>query len=305
MSKINLLASESDLNSFCSTWFSDALSEHFNLIYNEHNHSHSPTDTVCVTNFLNTDATWYKQYTNRGYKLIVDHFWDSDITETSVITDKLTIRNKNWLWYNESLWYRHLGYHNYTPNKNYTNTFLMLMHLKKKHRDQIVLALCDVLDRAIYSYVERGVVLSEDIDYAHGNWQRHFNPVWYNATKFSVVVETTINSPTWISEKIFKPIAFQHPFVVWGSAGTLTYLREQGFQTFGHVIDESYDNINNANDRLDKIVNEIKRLVSNIDFNDKLSQEILLYNRERFFDQSLVQEKINNEIVKEILDFIE
>lgn len=309
MAKINLLVSESDLNSFCSTWFSNALKEHFNLIYHEHNHSHSAANTVCVTNFLNK-ATWYRQYVDCGYKLIVDHFWDSNITETSTITDRLTIRNKNWLWYNESLWYRHLGYHTYVPNKQRKHSFLMLMHLQRKHRDQIHNELKDILDSALYSYVARGITIKEDTNYQQGDWQRYFNPEWYNTTDFSVVVETMPNSPTWISEKIFKPIAYQHPFIVWGSAGTLGYLKEQGFETFDHVIDESYDTIINHDDRLQKIVLVIKNLTQRFNygitnFEDTITKEKLVHNNQRFFNQDLVQEKINNEIVKEILDFVE
>lgn len=305
MAKINLLVSESDLNSFCSDWMLDAIDKHFNLIYHEHDQSHSSADTICVTNYLNSKATWYQPFVDCGYKLIVDHFWDSNITETSTITDRLTIRNKNWIWYNESLWYRHLGYHNYIPNKKHTHSFLMLMHLQRKHRDQIHTALADVLDSALYSYVARGITVSEDIEYSHGNWQRHFNPAWYDATDFSVVVESMIESPTWISEKTFKPIAYRHPFIVWGSTGTLKYLKEQGFETFNHQIDESYDSIKNHSDRLSMIVAQIKNLVQNTNFEDTITKQKTEYNHQRFFNRELVQEKINNEIVKEILDFIE
>lgn len=310
MAKINLLVSETDLNGFCSKWFSTALKNHFNVIYHEHNHSHTAADTVCVTNFLNTQATWYQPYVDQGYRLIVDHFMDSDITETSVITDRLTIRNKNWLWYNESLWYRHLGYHTYVPKKQRKHSFLMLMHLQRKHRDQIYDALADVLDSALHSYVARGVNIDNDIQYQHGDWQRYFNPDWYDTTDFSVVVETMTNSPTWVSEKIFKPIAYHHPFVVWGSTGTLQYVRDQGFETFDHAVDESYDSIENTADRLKHIVDIVRNLTQRFNygienFSDPITKAKLIHNNQRFFNQQLVQHKINNEIVKEILDFVE
>jgi hypothetical protein len=310
MNKINLLVSESDLNSFCSTWFSASIRDHFNLIYHEHNHVHSAADTVCVTNFLNTDATWYRPYLDRGYKLIVDHFWDSNITEVSTVTDRLTIRNKNWLWYNESLWYRHLGYHNYIPNKQYKHAFLMLMHLKRNHRDQILHALKNELDSALYSYVAEGITLDNDLSYAHGDWQRYFNPTWYDTTEFSVVVESMTSSPTWVSEKTFKPIAYQHPFIIWGSAGTLQYLKEQGFETFDHVINESYDNCTVPYKRLHHVVDIIKILTEKFNngirsFDDSVTKEKLKHNHQRFFDQTLVQQRINDEIVRELLDFIE
>lgn len=44
-----------------------------------------------------------------------------------------------------------------------------------------------------------------------------------------------------LTEKTFKPIALGMPFVLSATAGSLSYLRSYGFQTFGSVWDESYD----------------------------------------------------------------
>lgn len=44
-----------------------------------------------------------------------------------------------------------------------------------------------------------------------------------------------------LTEKTFKPIAMGMPFVLVGTRGSLEYLRSYGFQTFGHLWDESYD----------------------------------------------------------------
>jgi hypothetical protein len=46
---------------------------------------------------------------------------------------------------------------------------------------------------------------------------------------------------THITEKTFKAIALEMPFVLIAPAGSLAYLREYGFQTFDSVFDESYD----------------------------------------------------------------
>jgi hypothetical protein len=308
--KINLLVSNNDLNSFCSDWFVDIISDYCNIIYEHETVNHSPSDTVCVTDFFNTNATWYVPYVNKGYKLVVDCFWDNDISKTSEVTDRLSVRNKNWIWYNESLWYRHLKYHKYVPNRNHAKAFLMLMHLKRSHRDQIYLRLQNSLKNAMYSYVQNGIKIKDDVDYANGDWQRYFNPNWYDATEFSVVVETFVTSPPFISEKIFKPIAYQHPFIVWGSKDTLKYLHEQGFETFDHLIDESYDLIENENLRLDKIVSEITRLTNEFEnknyiFEDTLTKQKLAYNHARFFDKDLVKQKIKSEIIDEILNYLE
>ena len=44
-----------------------------------------------------------------------------------------------------------------------------------------------------------------------------------------------------LTEKTFKAIALEMPFVLVAAAGNLAYLREYGFKTFDSVFDESYD----------------------------------------------------------------
>lgn len=63
----------------------------------------------------------------------------------------------------------------------------------------------------------------------------------YERTQHSVVCETSteVCFPT---EKTCKPIMAQRLFVVLSCRGYLRHLRDIGFHTFGHIIDESYDN---------------------------------------------------------------
>jgi len=65
-----------------------------------------------------------------------------------------------------------------------------------------------------------------------------------------------------ISEKLYKPIAHRHPFIVAGVPGTLKYLKLAGYQTFAGIIDESYDNIQDDNARLDALESEVLRLAN-------------------------------------------
>jgi hypothetical protein len=45
-----------------------------------------------------------------------------------------------------------------------------------------------------------------------------------------------------LTEKTFKPIAMGMPFIIVGTKGSLSYLRDYGFKTFEGIWDESYDN---------------------------------------------------------------
>jgi hypothetical protein len=65
---------------------------------------------------------------------------------------------------------------------------------------------------------------------------------------------------THITEKTFKAIALEMPFVLVAPAGSLEYMRSYGFQTFGNVIDESYDLETNDVQRIERVAKLLKEL---------------------------------------------
>jgi len=65
---------------------------------------------------------------------------------------------------------------------------------------------------------------------------------------------------THITEKTFKAIALEMPFVLVAPAGSLEYLQEYGFQTFGKIFDEGYDQETDDIRRVEKVVQLLKNL---------------------------------------------
>ena len=65
---------------------------------------------------------------------------------------------------------------------------------------------------------------------------------------------------THITEKTFKAIALEMPFVLVAPAHSLAYLKEYGFQTFDSVFDESYDSETDDIKRIEKVVGLLKSL---------------------------------------------
>jgi hypothetical protein len=65
---------------------------------------------------------------------------------------------------------------------------------------------------------------------------------------------------THITEKTFKAIALEIPFVLVAPAGSLSYLREYGFKTFADVFDESYDLETDDILRVEKVAQLLKDL---------------------------------------------
>jgi len=85
---------------------------------------------------------------------------------------------------------------------------------------------------------------------------------FYKNTYFSVVTETRSSNGQCrvLSEKTFKPIANNHPFILVTVPHVLKLLQELGYRTFNGIIDESYDSETNDSTRLLMIVDEIQRL---------------------------------------------
>ena len=115
-----------------------------------------------------------------------------------------------------------------------------------------------------------------------------YEPEDFVESSISVVLETVFDgSKIHLTEKILRPIACGHPFLLAAGPGSLEYLRSYGFKTFRPWINEDYDSETNSVRRLQAIVGEMKRLAAlNSDEFDKIKQELLKvarFNQERFF----------------------
>jgi hypothetical protein len=83
----------------------------------------------------------------------------------------------------------------------------------------------------------------------------------YNQTAYSIVAETDAdNSLSFFSEKTAKPLIARRLFVAFTGYRFLKNLRELGFQTFGSVIDESYDEIFNSRERYQAAFDQVRYL---------------------------------------------
>lgn len=98
-------------------------------------------------------------------------------------------------------------------------------------------------------------VLNEDTNYLYGD------------TYFSVVTETLFferEKPgeygRFLSEKTFKPVAMNHPFIIVSTPNFLVKFRELGYKSFSPYINEEYDNELDDAKRMMKIAKEIERL---------------------------------------------
>ena len=102
-----------------------------------------------------------------------------------------------------------------------------------------------------------------------------------------------------LTEKIFKPIVSKQPFMLLAAPGNLEYLRSYGFKTFDGIIDESYDHIQDNDQRIDNVVKQIN-WYCNLSDSDKFEIQRLIapiveYNFHHFYGE------FKNIIVDELL----
>jgi hypothetical protein len=124
----------------------------------------------------------------------------------------------------------------------------------------------------------------------------------YRNTYFSVVTETNFffdyEPALFLTEKIFKPIANMHPFIVLGRPKTLSYLKDLGYKTFDNIIDESYDEETEDILRMMMIIKEIKRLC-NLSTNEL--EQFLFHAKEVCeYNYELIMSK--NNFIRDITD---
>lgn len=130
----------------------------------------------------------------------------------------------------------------------------------------------------------------------HQNWigQRPKQNDWadgypsmdlYNDSCLEIVPETLYKNGYFVTEKTIKPIMAELPFLILSTCGYLKYLKTLGFKTFDSVIDESYDQYPHVQDRVKKLVDQLKDIIKNgsKEFYSTC-QPILEHNQKQLFE---------------------
>lgn len=297
--------SKNNLTSFHDCAVQQTINDYFNFQYIENSPSTNPQDTLLVVGPIN-NTDWYEHLHQKGYKLLIDQLWGQWKIEKE---NCFLLHADHWFWYLTSVLYRSKGYQNYIPNKTYTKLAFMPLGSLREERTKLYNKVEKYLDNFIWSYVGlTGKYLPDDSSFFNDVF--YFNSAWYDQTYFSLISETSflrLDGPDklvpnlLLSEKIFKPMAFRHPFIVWGQPKVLVKLRELGFETYDNLFDESYDLEPDNDIRLDKLVANIPT-IKNVAY-DKLTLDKLQHNYELFYNEDFVVQQIKKEIVIPILNF--
>ncbi len=164
--------------------------------------------------------------------------------------------------------------------------FLFLNGRARPHRRTLLQRLHDLLPQAIWTNLDathgQPIKLLDpgyefefyksNIGLEHHGFAKYdlFNNEWgeiylkdtpYLDTYFSLVTETVFDYPhSFRTEKIWKPVAIGHPFVVVANHGYYRDLRNLGFKTFDPLIDESFDLVEDNGQRLERLAQQVEWL---------------------------------------------
>ena len=110
----------------------------------------------------------------------------------------------------------------------------------------------------------------------------------YDNSSVSYICETFDNTEygNFITEKTYRPIINQHPFVVQASPRMLEYMREQGFKTFNNLINESYDKDPVSVNRIDNTIDQAVKLLDHTLTNADTVKSIVTHNYNMLLDRA-------------------
>jgi hypothetical protein len=223
----------------------------------------------------------------------------------------MVLQSPNFFRYIDALnWLEH-GYDHYQPNRQLMYKALLLLGRTKDHRTQLVEKLGTQLDQCVWSYVAQGKQLNHtDVPLTTGmDWSRYLNPAWFDQCCFSIVAETlatpphpSVNRVPFVTEKTWKSVAMQHPFMIVGEPGTLQHLHSLGFETFENLWPEKYDTTQSTSHRIDQVVENVVQY--NMTPLDQLTLQKLEHNCNQFFNRDLIQQGLVNEIINPIFEYV-
>lgn len=238
-------------------------------------------------------------------------------------------------------WYRDFQYVSPTVFDNFTKVFISYNHLMSKYRSYRLHLVSNLIEKDLVKFGAVSLFLKDnlgtweetirdqetpldsrarikiykalkgltapltiDTDSPSGAMSAKVDLAQLTSALWHVVTETVYFFPKLhLTEKVFKPIIAQRPFILVASVGNLAYLKSYGFKTFDSWIDESYDLETDNYIRIEKITQEIERLCAMSP--EQLKQmhqemrEVLKFNYDHFYG------KFKNIITNELVDNFE
>jgi hypothetical protein len=153
----------------------------------------------------------------------------------------------------------------------------------------------------VHNLLKACPLLADNITSAEANNYSNLATNLYQTSYFNFTLESFLDMDSsngiGISEKSFKPILHNQPFIIAGPHLHLQHLRDLGYKTFSRLIDESYDEISDTTKRLQavtKLMCEIanKPIEELHELYIALEEEII-HNRKVFEEGLIIKDRLD------------
>jgi len=160
-----------------------------------------------------------------------------------------------------------------------------------------------------FDFYRDRVGMNFDVNYIKYNlfdnsWgEIYLNPEPYIDSYVSLVTETVFDYPySFRTEKIWKPLVMGHPWIAVANQGFYRDMHNLGFRTFGHLIDESFDQIPGSQQRIERL-GEIVEDLCRQDLVQFLAaaEETCKYNQQHYAE---MRTKVRNEFPERFFQFV-
>jgi hypothetical protein len=156
-------------------------------------------------------------------------------------------------------WYRHYKLYNYNTTTDPKRFGLYARDASgtRTYRVNLLKDLSAIHNNVYFKFqplikeLYKGPVVWDDADKTYDSHSSaHIEVADTGLFDIHLVAETLFDTPKiHLTEKVFKPVVMEQPFILFAGPGSLQYMRDYGFQTFGCCWDESYDEIANTEER--------------------------------------------------------
>lgn len=147
----------------------------------------------------------------------------------------------------------------------------------------------DLIQRLRYDrtkFLESAPYFCDELSDSDRNNHSVMVPEHYADSYCQIVLESQFDvdqsNGAFLTEKTFKPIKHGQLFFVAGGVGSLQALRDLGYRTFDHLLDNSYDNIPNPTQRWQRLLDSIASARANLPDLFEAARPDLEHNQQLF-----------------------
>jgi hypothetical protein len=145
--------------------------------------------------------------------------------------------------------------------------------------------------------------ISDESDQAHRNDHSVTDTKYHVNSYCNIVMETHWDADqsggVFLTEKTFKPIKHGQLFFVAGPAGSLQALRDMGYRTFDHVLDNMYDRVTDNTQRWIRLCDAIAQSRHRLADRFETAREDIEHNQRLF---AVLKTQRLNSLIKDIHD---